>query len=115
MQETTCQLNYALSSCSEYWEFSLLLTILANFILVESGREDYDLDNDGLIEINDLADLNEIHNNLEEACLYGVQSGCPEDACIGFELTTDLDFDSNSESVKVDTTQLASGDLEYTT
>jgi hypothetical protein len=67
------------------------------------GRADYDLDDDGLIEINDLADLDEIRNNLDGKTLYGSNIGCPnaEDGavnggCIGFELTTDLDFDTNS-------------------
>jgi hypothetical protein len=66
------------------------------------GRADYDLDDDGLIEINDLADLDEIRNNLDGKTLYGSNIGCPnaEDGavnggCIGFELTADLDFDTN--------------------
>lgn len=72
------------------------------------GRADYDLDDNGLIEINDLADLDEIRNNLDGKTLYGSNVGCPnaEDGtvnggCIGFELTTDLDFDTNGNG-KID-------------
>ena len=72
------------------------------------GRADYDLDDDGLIEINDLADLDEIRNNLDGKTLYGSNIGCPnaEDGavnggCIGFELTADLDFDTNNDK-KID-------------
>ena len=64
-----------------------------------SGRIDYDLDDDGLIEINDLADLDEIRNNLDGTSLYSANAGCPADGCNGFELTTDLDFDSNQDGV----------------
>ncbi|WP_276669646.1 GLUG motif-containing protein [Thalassolituus oleivorans] len=63
----------------------------------ESGRADYDLDDNGLIEINSLADLNEIRNNLDGTSLYGDSTGCPLDGCIGFELTTTLDFDTNAD------------------
>ena len=65
----------------------------------ESGRADYDLDDDGLIEINSLADLDEIRNNLDGTGLYGDSTGCPVDGCIGFELTTTLDFDTNADGV----------------
>ncbi|WP_275078267.1 GLUG motif-containing protein, partial [Microbulbifer mangrovi] len=61
------------------------------------GRADYDLDDDGLIEINDWADLDEIRNNLEGTSLYGSSEGCPAEGCVGFELTTDLDFDTNGD------------------
>jgi hypothetical protein len=73
---------------------------------------DYDVDDDGLIEIEDLQDLNEIRNNVSEVnyatsggmmtslelhgdALYGSQDGCPESGCDGYELITDLNFDSN--------------------
>ncbi|MGB0503705.1 MAG: GLUG motif-containing protein, partial [Thalassolituus sp.] len=65
----------------------------------ESGRTDYDLDDDGLIEINSLADLNEIRNNLDGTSLYGESTGCPAEGCNGFELTTTLDFDTNADGV----------------
>lgn len=79
-----------------------LLTILFLFFVsvlahAEDGRDDYDLDDDGLIEINDLDDLNEIRNNLDGTSLYGNSAGCPADGCVGFELTRDLDFDTNGD------------------
>ncbi|WP_428241278.1 hypothetical protein [Gynuella sp.] len=67
-------------------------------------RQDYDLDDDGLIEIEDLQDLNEIRNNYDTVgviqyfqghTLYGVNTGCPESGCHGYELVADLDFDTN--------------------
>ena len=71
------------------------LSLYSSMSLAESGRADYDLDNDGLIEINDLADLDEIRNNLDGSSLYASSTGCPAEGCNGFELTADLDFDTN--------------------
>ena len=73
--------------------FSLFISLLIPQTAIASPPRDYDLDNDGLIEINNLADLsvlNQIRNNL---------TGCPADGCNGFELTTDLDFDTNGDGV----------------
>ncbi|MEQ3694826.1 MAG: GLUG motif-containing protein [Thalassolituus sp.] len=82
----------------------LLIFIISTCAIVstayaESGRTDYDLDDDGLIEINSLADLNEIRNNLDGTSLYGESTGCPTEGCNGFELTTTLDFDTNADGV----------------
>ena len=71
-------------------------------------RIDYDIDNDGLIEINDLQDLNEIRNNrtldgeqpsreIRGETLYQSSAGCPASGCNGYELTTDLNFDTNGD------------------
>ncbi len=74
------------------------------FILAEP-RIDYDLDNDGLIEINDLQDLDEIRNNHSQnrellgQTLYEVSDGCPTEGCNGYELTTDLNFDTNGNNI----------------
>jgi hypothetical protein len=80
--------------------------LLASYIALQSTaalsdihRVDFDIDDDGLIEINDLADLNEIRNNLDGAALYGVSTGCPSSGCRGFELSRDLDFDTNGDGV----------------
>ncbi len=55
-----------------------------------------DTDGDGLIEINNLDDLNEIRNDVYGTSMRGSSEGCPVDTgCIGYELTRDLDFDSN--------------------
>jgi len=77
----------------------LALLLLTSTLHAENGRSDYDLDDDGLIEINDLQDLNEIRNHLDGAALYGSSDGCPVEGCVGFELTTDLDFDTNGDDV----------------
>src|SRR5690554_1945171 len=64
-------------------------------------RTTVDIDGNGLIEINDLADLNEIRKNLEGKALYGSSQGCPADGCVGFELKANLDFDTNGDG-KID-------------
>lgn len=82
---------------------SMVAILMAtNFCHVQAEpRIDYDLDDDGLIEINDLQDLNEIRNNFDDwnelkgESLYGVSDGCPLDGCSGYELSTDLNFDTN--------------------
>ncbi|WP_109829772.1 hypothetical protein [Reichenbachiella versicolor] len=76
---------------------SITVSLITTSVQAQSGRSDYDLDNDGLIEINSLEDLFEIENNLEGKSLYGNSMGCPETGCIGFELTRHLDFDTNSD------------------
>jgi len=81
-----------------YFLTSVLLLLLSSYSF-SAEREDYDMDDDGLIEINDLADLDEIRNNLDGSTLYGSNAGCPEVGCDGFELTTDLDFDTNADGL----------------
>lgn len=85
-------------SPSLYLLTSVLLLLLSSYSF-SAEREDYDLDDNRLIEINDLADLDEIRNNLDGSSLYGSSAGCPESGCNGFELTTDLDFDTNADGV----------------
>ena len=79
----------------------VLMTTMA-FSAQASQRIDYDIDDNGLIEIEDLQDLNEIRNNktadtfeLRGETLYGVSDGCPIAGCTGYELVTDLNFDTN--------------------
>ncbi|MFT6655681.1 MAG: hypothetical protein ACJAWI_002455, partial [Marinomonas primoryensis] len=57
--------------------FIISICAIASTAYAEGGRTDYDLDDDGLIEINSLADLNEIRNNLDGTTLYGESGGCP--------------------------------------
>ena len=83
---------------------SLLISLFSSLIFPQvavaaNGRADYDLDDDGLIEINDLADLDAIRNNLNGTALYSENTGCPMGGCNGFELTADLDFDKNADGV----------------
>ncbi|WP_197061131.1 immunoglobulin-like domain-containing protein [Colwellia psychrerythraea] len=63
-----------------------------------SNYWDLDVDGDGLIEISTLAELDEVRNNLAGAALFGKSDGCGA-ACIGFELTKDLDFDTSGDGV----------------
>lgn len=77
----------------------LLVSLCAASAMAESGRLDYDLDDDGLIEINDLSDLDNIRNHLDGSALHNESVGCPTTGCFGFELTTDLDFDTNGDGV----------------
>ena len=69
---------------------------------------DYDADDDGLIEVSTLAQLNAIRwdmlgdgtaSNTGYAIVFPnavSRMGCPFSGCTGYELTTDLDFDTNS-------------------
>ena len=71
--------------------------------------EDWDDDDDGLIEVSNLAQLNAIRWDLDGdgfstdagyATAFSTARtgmGCPESGCIGYELTTDLDFDTNAD------------------
>ena len=68
---------------------------------------DYDADDDGLIEVCSLAQLNAIRWNLDGdgsasdagyAAAFpdaAANMGCPSLDCLGYELTADLDFDTN--------------------
>ena len=77
--------------------FFVLLIGLKTSVWAESGRDDYDVDDDGLIEINDWADMDEIRNDEEGESLYDESVGCPDDGCFGYELMVDLDFDTNGD------------------
>jgi hypothetical protein len=58
-----------------------------------------DSDSDGLIDINSLGDLNEIRNDPSGRTLRGSSEGCPSGLCGGFELTRNLNFDTNQNGV----------------
>ena len=80
---------------------------------------DYDTDNDGLIEISNLSQLNAIRWDLDgdgesrdsgyaqafPGAVAGM--GCPDAGCSGYELTIDLDFDTNGNG------QLDAGDAYW--
>ena len=71
---------------------------------------DYDDDDNGLIEVADLAQLNAIRWDLDgdgSSTESGYTTafpmpyagmGCPATGCIGYELTADLDFDTNDSA-----------------
>ena len=73
------------------------------------GTEDYDADDDGLIEVSSLTQLNAIRWDLDgdgvsdttgyaEAFPGATDSmGCPDDECTGYELDADLDFDTDGD------------------
>ena len=71
---------------------------------------DYDADDDGLIEVGSLAQLDAIRYDLDgdgsptNATAYDAAfpdaatgMGCPQAGCTGYELTADLDFDTNGD------------------
>ena len=72
-----------------------------------ASPRDYDADNDGLIEITNLAQLDVMRHNLngdgtsdnrEHAAAFPIATasmGYPAAGCSGYELVTDLDFDAN--------------------
>ena len=75
-----------------------------------SGTANYDTDQDGLIEVASLPQLAAIRYDLDSDGIpaddrYAAAfpnavagMGCPADGCIGYELTADLDFDTNGNS-----------------
>ena len=80
------------------------LLAFASALSIAAPRDIYDSDHNGLIEIEDLQDLNEIRNNtsaerpteIQGTHLYGANGGCPASGCNGYELTRNLNFDTNS-------------------
>ena len=76
-----------------------------------AGNTDYDTDDDGLIEVSILAQLNAIRwdadgNGIPDLLAFKADydavfpdatagMGCPSSGCVGYELTTALDFDTN--------------------
>ncbi len=88
---------------------SVVLTIL---VTVEVGNRDYDADDDGLIDVGTLAQLNAMRFDLDADGVVDEPAdwsryhagfvegaagmGCP-DGCIGYELTADLDFDTDAD------------------
>ena len=81
--------------------------------LILHVTNDYDLDDDGLIEVTNLAQLNAIRHDLDadgnathadyasafprrETGSSG-RMGCPSGACTGYELDANLDFDTNGD------------------
>ena len=99
------------------------LAATASFtVTVTAGSRDYDADNDGLIEVSNLAQLDAMRYDLNgdgivdgatwrpyyaagAFAMGALEMGCP-DGCTGYELSTDLDFDtdgSGATSVAGDT------------
>ena len=85
-------------------------------ITVTAGSRDYDADNDGLIDVANLAQLDALRYDLNADGLVdgatwmpyysaypmgALGMGCPADGCTGYELTANLDFDTD-DSGEVD-------------
>ena len=81
-------------------------------VTVTAGNTDYDKDNDGFIEVTTLAQLDAVRYDLDGNGLVdgatwrpyyadgafpmgALDMGCPADGCVGYELSADLDFDTD--------------------
>ena len=89
------------------------LSALDSFsVTVSAGSGDYDADNDGFIDVADLAQLDALRYDLNGDGLVdgaiwmpyytaypmgALGMGCPSDGCAGYELTEDLDFDTDDD------------------
>ena len=75
-----------------------------------TASTDYDTDDDGLIEVGSLAQLNVVRYDLDgdgsptNSAAYvaafpsaATGMGCPSSGCTGYELTANLDFDTNGD------------------
>ncbi|MAS24142.1 MAG: hypothetical protein CMI03_03865 [Oceanospirillaceae bacterium] len=79
----------------------LLIAAVSVSSLSFKKRADLDIDGDGLIEINSADDFYYLiyDRSLKGHSLNGYSKGCPEDGCIGFELTQDIDLDAVADGV----------------
>ena len=85
-----------------YWLKSCFNSVCSPFgSRIDASYRVVDSDGNGLIEISTLTQLNGVRHNLsgssykETADAVPLSVGCPSNACSGYELTTDLDFDTN--------------------
>ena len=103
------------------WDFG---TATQYPILVYHLTNDYDLDNDGYIDIANLAQLDAVRRDLNgdgdathadyaaafprRATAASERMGCPSGTCTGYELVASLDFDENGDGAIT-----ATGDPTY--
>ena len=81
-------------------------------VTVTAGSRDYDADNDGLIDVANLAQLDALRYDLDGDGLVdgatwmpyytaypmgALGMGCPSDGCTGYELTANLGFDTDDD------------------
>ena len=81
-------------------------------VTVRAGTRDYDADNDGLIDVGTPAQLDALRYDLDGDGLVdgatwqpyyaafprgALQMGCPAVGCTGYELSADLDFDTDAD------------------
>ena len=90
-----------------------LSAVEAFSVTVSAGNTDYDADNDGLIDVANLAQLDALRYDLNADGLVdgatwmpyydafpmgALGMGCPtDDGCTGYELTANLDFDTDDD------------------
>ena len=89
-----------------------LSAVEAFSVTVSAGNRDYDADNDGLIDVANLAQLDALRYDLNGDGLVdgaiwmpyysaypmgALGMGCPSDGCTGYELTANLDFDTDDD------------------
>ena len=89
-----------------------LSAVEAFSVTVSAGNRDYDADNDGLIDVAILAQLDALRYDLNGDGLVdgatwmpyysafpmgALGMGCPSDGCTGYELTANLDFDTDDD------------------
>ncbi len=72
----------------------IYLSIVSPLSFGAGDRLDYDVDDDGLIEIYDAADFMAIESTYYKggASLYGESTGCADELCLGYELEADIDL-----------------------
>ncbi len=75
-------------------------TVIYTLYLNYNEVNDVDRDDDGLIEIDNLEELNAMRyepdgTGYRERGTFKVTVGCPNDGCRGYELTRDLDFNDD--------------------
>lgn len=75
------------------------LTLSVTSPMMFAVEPSVDVDGDGLIEIATLEDLDKMRLDVAGGSLDGDTSGCPDVVCIGYELTADLNFDTNGNNV----------------
>ena len=103
-------LTYTVSGLTEGWQYEAQVRAVnaAGEGPWSVSAKDRDVDDDGLIEIDSLAELHAVRwdlngdGKIEEPDYVDEFSsrGCPPDgACIGYELTTDLDLDTNGNGM----------------
>ena len=64
---------------------------------MDTTAKTVDSDSNGLMEISTLDDLDRIRGSLDGTSIDGNSKGCPSDGCFGFELMTNLDFDTDGD------------------
>ena len=88
------------------------LSVVESFIVtVSAGTQDYDSDDDGLINVSSVAQLNAMRYDLNgdgivDGAIWrayydafpsgALEMGCPTGGCTGYELNANLDFDTDS-------------------